>query len=170
MDAQSAGLDIDDPQLEEKLVAELKSQGIFDQIRRDCLADVDTTVSSNNWTFYSICRSSGHNAIIFSIASVVLLYREGNIEGLSAFLRNFKLFVYCLCVLTRLFLHLCCCNSYWRYWPRTNPVLIRIGCVKIKDLDPFWSVFIIQSPHSESKMIDFRTDLSCGFISVKQKK
>jgi hypothetical protein len=46
MDAQSSGLDIDDPQLEEKLVAELKSQGIFDQIRKDCLADVDTTVGA----------------------------------------------------------------------------------------------------------------------------
>ncbi len=46
MDAQSSGLDIDDPQLEDKLVAELKSQGIFDQIRKDCLADVDTTVGT----------------------------------------------------------------------------------------------------------------------------
>ena len=42
---EAGSLDIDDPQLEEKLVGELKSQGIFDQIRKDCLADVDTTVS-----------------------------------------------------------------------------------------------------------------------------
>lgn len=43
-----ARLDIDDPLLEEKLVGELKSQGIFDQIRKDCLADVDTTPAYQN--------------------------------------------------------------------------------------------------------------------------
>ena len=37
---------LSDPQLVNKLVDELKSQGIFDQIRSDCLAEVDTKVSS----------------------------------------------------------------------------------------------------------------------------
>ena len=36
---------LSDPQLVNKLVDELKSQGIFDQIRSDCLAEVDTKVS-----------------------------------------------------------------------------------------------------------------------------
>ena len=38
---------IDDPNLEEKLVNELKAQGIFDQFRKDCLSDVDTKVSQS---------------------------------------------------------------------------------------------------------------------------
>ena len=38
-------LDLEDPQLEEKLVNELKAQGIFDQFRQDCLSDVDTKVT-----------------------------------------------------------------------------------------------------------------------------
>ena len=33
-----------DPNLEEKLVNELKAQGVFDQFRKDCLSDVDTKV------------------------------------------------------------------------------------------------------------------------------
>jgi len=37
-------LDLEDPQLEEKLVNELKAQGVFDQFRKDCLSDVDTNV------------------------------------------------------------------------------------------------------------------------------
>ena len=35
---------VNDPNLVNKLVEELKSQGIFDQIRSDCLAEVDTKV------------------------------------------------------------------------------------------------------------------------------
>ena len=38
------GLDLEDPNLEEKLVQELKAQGVFDQFRKDCLSDVDTKV------------------------------------------------------------------------------------------------------------------------------
>ena len=37
---------ISDPNVVDKLLDELKSQGMFDQIRKDCLAEVDTKVSS----------------------------------------------------------------------------------------------------------------------------
>ena len=37
-------LDINDPHLEEKLVNRLKEQGVFDQLRKEYLADVDTKV------------------------------------------------------------------------------------------------------------------------------
>ena len=41
---EEGGLDLNDPKLEEKLVRELKADGVFDQWRKDCLADVDTKV------------------------------------------------------------------------------------------------------------------------------
>jgi len=41
-------LDMEDPQLEEKLVNELKAQGVFDQFRKDCLSDVDTKPAYQN--------------------------------------------------------------------------------------------------------------------------
>ena len=43
---ERAVLDLDDPKLEEKLVSELKAQGVFDQFRKDCLSDVDTKVGT----------------------------------------------------------------------------------------------------------------------------
>ena len=46
-----AVLDLDDPKLEEKLVSELKAQGVFDQFRKDCLSDVDTKVGTTCQTF-----------------------------------------------------------------------------------------------------------------------
>ena len=48
-----AVLDLDDPKLEEKLVSELKAQGVFDQFRKDCLSDVDTKVGITCQTFSS---------------------------------------------------------------------------------------------------------------------
>jgi len=45
---EKAVLDLDDPQLEEKLVSELKAQGVFDQFRKDCLSDVDTKPAYQN--------------------------------------------------------------------------------------------------------------------------
>ena len=43
--ANPGDFDLEDPNLEEKLVNELKAQGIFDQFRKDCLSDVDTKVT-----------------------------------------------------------------------------------------------------------------------------
>ena len=39
---------IADPNVVDKLIDELKSQGMFDQIRKDCLDEVDTKVSLLN--------------------------------------------------------------------------------------------------------------------------
>ena len=50
---ERAVLDLDDPKLEEKLVSELKAQGVFDQFRKDCLSDVDTKVEITCQTFSS---------------------------------------------------------------------------------------------------------------------
>ena len=44
-DIGNDGMPLADPRIVEKLVEELKSQGMFDQIRKDCLAEVDTKVN-----------------------------------------------------------------------------------------------------------------------------
>ena len=41
-------LDLEDPDIEARLVSELKAQGVFDQFRKDCLSDVDTKVRPRN--------------------------------------------------------------------------------------------------------------------------
>jgi hypothetical protein len=42
----AASADLGDPRLVQKIVDELKEAGIFDQIRNECLAEVDTKVGS----------------------------------------------------------------------------------------------------------------------------
>ena len=49
-------MDPDDPALVLKLVEEMKSHGFFDEIRRECLADIETSSVKHLWplleTFY----------------------------------------------------------------------------------------------------------------------
>jgi hypothetical protein len=42
--SERISLDPNDPKLIERLVEELKSQGVLDDIRKECLAEVDTKV------------------------------------------------------------------------------------------------------------------------------
>ena len=51
----------------DKLVEELKSQGMFDQIRKDCLAEVDTKVQSSTKRVgtWKICQC--HNCLKFCL-------------------------------------------------------------------------------------------------------
>ena len=54
--ANPGDFDLEDPNLEEKLVNELKAQGIFDQFRKDCLSDVDTKVIMRMTFNINICK------------------------------------------------------------------------------------------------------------------
>lgn len=49
----SSTLLADDPRLIDHIVGEVKSQGIFDQFRKECIADVDTKVSNSDRTTQS---------------------------------------------------------------------------------------------------------------------
>ncbi len=42
--SERISIDPNDPKLIERLVEELKSQGVLDDIRKECLAEVDTKV------------------------------------------------------------------------------------------------------------------------------
>ena len=62
---EKAVLDLDDPQLEEKLVSELKAQGVFDQFRKDCLSDVDTKVRETSLVLDSSRHLASHPQVFF---------------------------------------------------------------------------------------------------------
>lgn len=49
MDIPVTQLPPGDPRLVEAIVGQLKSKGIFDQFRKECLADVDTKVSQYSY-------------------------------------------------------------------------------------------------------------------------
>ena len=52
----------EDPNLVGKLVEELKSQGIFDQIRSDCLGEVDSRVNHRKSNLWEV----SHKILVFS--------------------------------------------------------------------------------------------------------
>ena len=44
-------LDIEDPRLVDVIVEDLKSQGVFDKIRAECIGEVDTKVGKKKYYF-----------------------------------------------------------------------------------------------------------------------
>ena len=52
-------LDIEDPRLVDVIVEDLKSQGVFDKIRAECIGEVDTKVSK--------CLGNKHSFVGFRL-------------------------------------------------------------------------------------------------------
>lgn len=63
MNQNMQGLPPGDPKLIEDVVNRLKSQGIFDQFRKECLADVDTKVNIKLWLSISMFTASVHSSV-----------------------------------------------------------------------------------------------------------
>lgn len=56
-----------DPRLVDHIVGEVKSQGIFDQFRKECIADVDTKVRNRLNNLFITRLSSNNYESIHSI-------------------------------------------------------------------------------------------------------